>query len=311
MRLLQYKNDDDITLSEYYGSEVPRYAVLSHRWGRDSEEVTFRNLEDGSGRYKFGYRKILFCGRQAARDGLRFFWIDTCCIDKSSSAELSEAINSMFHWYNEASKCYVYLSDVTTNNDNIFLLRTPAITKGFAWEPAFRNSTWFTRCWTLQELIAPPSVEFFSANGERLGTKQSLRVQIGEITGISADALEGTPLHRFSVEERMAWAAARQARREEDEAYSLLGIFDVNMPLIYGERKRKAFNRLREEIDKYPNRTLSALLYMSKGNLYIKILIQAVRSQGSKGYCVKGRLLTPHLPRCPESSAGFSRKPLG
>jgi Heterokaryon incompatibility protein (HET) len=256
MRLLEYKNDNDITLSEYYGSEVPPYAVLSHRWGRDSEEVTFRNLEDGSGKNKAGYKNILFCGRQAARDGLRFFWIDTCCIDKSSSAELSEAINSMFHWYNEAARCYVYLSDVTITNDKFFCIRGPAIRTWSAWESAFRKSKWFTRCWTLQELIAPPSVEFFSAECERLGTKQSLQLQISEITGISADALQGVPLHRFSVEERMAWAARREARREEDEAYSLLGIFDVNMPLIYGERKRKAFNRLREEINKNSNRTL-------------------------------------------------------
>jgi hypothetical protein len=115
MRLLRFEDDGEFSLVEYMGNHIPPYAILSHTWGADHEEVTFKDLADGTSRNKVGYRKLTFCGKQAGIDGLRFFWVDTCCIDKSSSAELSEAINSMFRWYHDASKCYVYLSDVSTS----------------------------------------------------------------------------------------------------------------------------------------------------------------------------------------------------
>jgi hypothetical protein len=118
------------------------------------------------------------------------------------------------------------------------------------WESPFRKSRWFTRGWTLQELIAPESVVFFSSEGMRLGDRESLEQQIHEITGIAIEALHGTPLSHFSVDERMSWRAQRRTKRQEDEAYSLLGIFDIHMPLIYGEGKEKAFIRLQEEINK-------------------------------------------------------------
>jgi hypothetical protein len=136
---------------------------------------TSEDLKDGSGKTKDGYKKLRFCGEQAARDGLQYFWVDTCCINKSNDRELSEAINSMFRWYRKAAKCYVYLTDVSTN-DQIDLSLQP-------WEAAFGNSRWFTRGWTLQELIAPPSVEFFCSNGNRLGDKKSLEGQLHKITG--------------------------------------------------------------------------------------------------------------------------------
>jgi hypothetical protein len=239
MRLLQRRNDQEFSLAEFSGDNIPRYAILSHTWGADNEEVTFKDLMESSGTSKVGYRKIRFCGEQAARDDLHYFWVDTCCIDKSSSAELAEAINSMFHWYNEAVKCYVYLADISVSDED------PS-----RWEQAFQTSRWFTRAWTLQELIAPKSVQFFSAEGRLLGDKKSLERQIHNITGVSVQALQGTPLFHFSVYERMSWAAKRNAKREEDTAYSLLGVFDVQMPLLYGERKTKAFFRLQEEIDK-------------------------------------------------------------
>ena len=119
-----------------------------------------------------------------------------------------------------------------------------------SWESAFRKSRWFTRGWTLQELIAPPSVEFFSSEGKRLGDKKSLERQIHEITGMAVQALQGRALSEFSVDERLSWAEKRETKREEDKAYSLLGIFDIYMPLIYGEGMDNAFRRLREEIDK-------------------------------------------------------------
>lgn len=118
------------------------------------------------------------------------------------------------------------------------------------WEPQFRKSRWFTRGWTLQELLAPSSVEFFSTSGNKLGDKRSLERQLHEITGISVQALRGTALSEFAVIERLSWAETRQTMREEDKAYSLLGIFDIHIPLIYGEGLNSAFKRLQEEIDK-------------------------------------------------------------
>ena len=201
---------------------------------------------NGTGETKTGYRKIRFCGKQAANDGLQFFWADTCCIDKSSSAELSEAINSMFRWYHNVTKCYVFLSDVSVR----CAARSDLATQETS-EPAFQQSRWFTRGWTLQELLAPTSVDFFSAEGERLGAKDSFVQEIHNITGISIQALQGHPLTNFSVDERMSWAEKRETKREEDAVYSLLGIFDIYMPLIYGEGRKRALRRLQKEIREY------------------------------------------------------------
>jgi hypothetical protein len=236
MRLLARKNFGEFSLTEeLVGDGTHPYAILSHTWGADDEEVTFRDLVEGTGKNKAGYDKIRFCGEQAALDGLRYFWVDTCCIDKSSSAELSTAINSMFRWYRDAKKCYVYLSDVTKSDS----------------QSAFRESRWFKRGWTLQELIAPKSVEFFSRNKERIGDKESLKLQIHEITGIDIQALQGTPLSRFSFAERRLWMESRETKLEEDNAYALLGILDIHMPVIYGEGREHAFIRLEEEFFKF------------------------------------------------------------
>jgi hypothetical protein len=234
MRLLQLQGGE-LSLVEVVG-EAPRYAILSHTWVH-GEEVTFGEMMSGAGKSKSGYAKILFCGKQAARDGLRHFWVDTCCIDKSSSAELQEAINCMYRWYRDSARCYVYLADVSRAAFD----RDSSV---------FRDSRWFTRGWTLQELIAPAMVEFFSHEGDRLGDLASLELHIREATGIPARALRGGSLHDFSVAERMAWAKGRETTREEDIAYSQLGIFDVQIPLIYGEGREKALRRLREEIER-------------------------------------------------------------
>ena len=243
MRLLRLEEDGGFRLVEFVGKSTPRYAIISHTWGADDEEVTFKDLIDGTGKTKAGYRKIHFCGMQAANDSLQFFWVDTCCIDKSSSTELSEAINSMFRWYHDAAKCYVYLSDVSVGGSDLFSQQT--------WKPAFQHSRWFTRGWTLQELLAPTCVDFFSVEGERLGDKISLVQEIHGITGIPIQALQGRPLSEFSVDERMSWAEKRETRREEDAAYSLLGILDIYMSLIYGEGRNRALRRLRKEIKEY------------------------------------------------------------
>ena len=243
MRLLARKTEHEFSLTDdIIGDDIPPYAILSHTWGPDAEEVTFKDLTEGTGKNKAGYSKIRFCAAQAASDGLHYLWVDTCCIDKSNNTELSEAINSMFRWYRNASKCYVHLSDVSIGDSNKNDQST--------WELAFRQSRWFTRGWTLQELIAPPSVEFFSLEGKLLGDKKSLERQVHEITGIPVQALQGSPLSHFSVFERILWAEKRETKRKEDKAYSLFGIFDLYMPPIYGEGREHAFKRLSEAIDK-------------------------------------------------------------
>jgi len=231
MRLLERNSAGELSLTkDLVGDNIPEYAILSHTWGAYTEEVTFRDLIDGTGKRKAGYDKIRFCAQQAANDSLQFFWVDTCCIDKSTGTELQEAIHSMFRWYQNAAKCYVYLSDVSITKQ-----KTGSQFSEFTWESAFRASRWFTRGWTLQELLAPACVEFFSKDWEQLGDKKSLERQVHEITGIAISALQGVPLSQFGVDERLLWAEYRQTFRGEDKAYSLLGIFNVYMPLMYGE----------------------------------------------------------------------------
>ncbi|KAF2741675.1 hypothetical protein M011DRAFT_371019, partial [Sporormia fimetaria CBS 119925] len=111
---------------------IPPYAILSHTWGAEDEEVTFDNLADNAGREKPGYKKIQLCGEQAKRDGLQFFWVDTCCINKANKAELSLAIRSMFRWYRNATKCYVYLEDVSIKKEK----RVDTLSE-LTWKPAF------------------------------------------------------------------------------------------------------------------------------------------------------------------------------
>ncbi|KAF2621891.1 hypothetical protein BU25DRAFT_326724, partial [Macroventuria anomochaeta] len=153
-----------------------------------------------------------------------------------------DATGSMFAWYRYAARCYVYLSDVSTGS---LTSGTPAQEY---WKLAFQQSRWFTRGWTLQELVTPVSVKFFSVEGRRLGNKYSLLQELHSITEISVEALQGCPLDWLSVAERLSWVGQCQTKREEDAAYSLLGIFDVHMPLICGEGRRKAFARLQKEI---------------------------------------------------------------
>src|SRR2546429_4984461 len=173
MRLLERSDAGEFGLTEYFVNDdkIPPYAILSHTWVA-GEEVVYEELKNGAGKDKSGYHKIRFCGEQAKRDGLQYFWVDTCCIDKSNSVELQEAINSMFRWYQKAAKCYVYLSDVSTAKR-----KASDHFSEFTWEPAFRGSRWFTRGWTLQDLLAPGSVEFFSREGKQLGDKRTLERQ--------------------------------------------------------------------------------------------------------------------------------------
>ncbi|KAK3348667.1 quinon protein alcohol dehydrogenase-like superfamily [Lasiosphaeria hispida] len=242
MRLLERNDTGEFRLTDDLPNDkIPPYAILSHTWG--NEEVSFKDFANGMAKNKAGYAKIQFCGDQARYDALEFFWVDTCCIDKSDSAELQNALNSMFRWYRNAAKCYVYLTDVSACKRDV--------DGNSSWEFAFQNSRWFTRGWTLQELIAPMVVEFFSKERKRLGDKKSLAQHIHNITGIPLRALQGNTLSDFSTEARMSWVKERNTTRKEDKAYSLFGIFDVCMPLLYGEGEDRALERLREEISKH------------------------------------------------------------
>ena len=231
MRLLKRNDNGVLKLTDdLLDQDIPEYVVLSHTWGAAEQEVTLQDFQSRFGEQqtgKAGYAKIRFCSDRAAQQGYEYLWIDTCCIDKTNNVELSEAINSVFRWYREAARCYVYLSDVKVgelqNNDR---------------QNDFINSRWFTRGWTLQELLAPKLVESFSSDGIRLGDKRSLEGENYRITGIAIDALRGRSLSDFSVSERMDWASKRTTTRKEDEAYLLLGIFDVYMPLIYGKKRK-------------------------------------------------------------------------
>lgn len=243
MRLLQFDSLGTLSLTKDFEDRLPAYAILSHTWGHDQDEVHFDDLKHESFKNKPGYHKIRFCGEQAKKDGLEYFWVDTCCINKADLVEYSEAINSMFRWYQAAAKCYVYMFDVSVSEED---LNTPST---YVWTEPFMNSRWFRRGWTLQELLAPTSVDFFSSKGTHLGDKKALEQLIHQITDIPITALRGESLSQFSVNERMRWAAKRVTKRKEDEAYCLMGIFGVFIPPIYGEREH-ALIRLRAEAEK-------------------------------------------------------------
>lgn len=248
MRLLRrLLSDGGFELLSFSDDALPPYAILSHTW-TEGQEVTYNELVSGGGKDKIGYNKICFCSDRAAADGLQFFWVDTCCINKSTSDELSTAINSMFRWYQHAFKCYVYLPDVTVPDEIVHAEAFP-----ITWQEAFQRSRWFTRGWTLQELLAPSVVEFFCKQGKRLGTKSTLEQEIHKITKVPIEALRGQSLNKFSVEDRISWAAGRTTTMKEDKVYCLLGIFGVFLPLIYGEGEEYATLRLTEEIKKRQN----------------------------------------------------------
>ncbi|KAK1253247.1 hypothetical protein MKX07_001324 [Trichoderma sp. CBMAI-0711] len=258
MRLIDART---LELVDVVDNNVPRYAILSHTWG--DEEITIQQLRRLGGCsqvslaspqtldkkrratvLKKGYIKISGAAQLAVSRGLDYLWVDTCCIDKTSSAELSEAINSMYLWYEQSAECYAFLADVEPPSDD-------ANPDGDVLHDNLRRSRWFTRGWTLQELIAPKLVLFYAKDWSLLGQKDApadFTNIISEITNIDKEVLNGriNPL-QLSVSARMAWASRRNTTRPEDTAYCLMGLFQVNMPLLYGEGQR-AFTRLQEEI---------------------------------------------------------------
>lgn len=233
MRLL---NTDTIELKNFTVLDQ-EYGILSHTWGSDDEEVSFQEMTANplspTTTSKPGFRKIQnTCERVKTLYNLQWVWIDSCCIDKTSSAELSEAINSMFRYYQEAKVCLAVLVDFDEDMET------------------FSRSRWFTRGWTLQELVAPSEVHFFDMHWSMRGTKKELVDRISSITKVPLRVLlNDIALEDIPIAVKMSWASLRQTTREEDIAYCLLGIFDINMPMLYGEGK-KAFVRLQEEIIK-------------------------------------------------------------
>jgi hypothetical protein len=215
----------DYELSE----DKNKYAILSHRWGRDEDEVTYDDMTSTKDlSHKPGYTKVTQFCNLASRSGFRYAWVDTCCINKGNASELAEAINSMYLWYKLSTLCVVYLEDVP--------------------EKPLERSEWVDRGWTLQELIAPRSVSFFNKLWEPIGNKLELLEILAQKTGIPQDVLGNvTEPWSCSIAQRMSWAARRVTKRIEDRAYSLLGLFEVSMPMTYGERE-KALLRLQQQI---------------------------------------------------------------
>ena len=241
---------DRAELKYFNGPEdVPDgYAILSHVWSKPphAPEQTFQEVQyiysrctpDQNPRDYMG-PKIRECCVLAQRHGYKWVWNDTCCIDKSSSAELSEAINSMFHYYSRADICYAYLADVDAADGDLHRINSQ-----------FQRSEWHKRGWTLQELLAPEVVLFVSSKWELIGTKADLSEALELATGIPVDVLTLLKrVHDASLSQRMSWALSRVTTRLEDRAYCLMGIFGVNMPTLYGEGVR-AFHRLQIEIMK-------------------------------------------------------------
>lgn len=257
MRLLNTKT---LQLESFNHNAVPRYAILSHTW--ETEEVLFEEIQNLSNaiQQKEGFKKIKQFCNLAAEEGYDYGWVDTCNIDKTSSAELSEAINSMYKWYKNSDVCYVYLSDIRlpahTGSDKPDL--TADQVRGLA------TARWFSRGFTLQELIAPSVVMFFDADWNFIASKRDLAQTISDITQIDVAALLGRPPSHYTVAERMIWASTRSTTRVEDEAYCLLGIFDINIPLLYGEGRRAFFRLQAEIITTYSD--LSMLLWTDNRN---------------------------------------------
>jgi Heterokaryon incompatibility protein (HET) len=234
MRLI---HTETLELDEYFGDNIPTYAILSHTWGK--EEVSYQDWHQvGQRSVKKGYRKILASCHVARDLSIDHIWVDTNCINKENSSELSEAINSMFAWYQRSAICLVYLEDFQYGTDGLANLE---------------DCRYWTRGWTLQELLAPSKMIFLDSTWRLFGTKDSLMLEISKITSIHIQYLmhpDSVPL--ASIARRMSWAAQRSTTRVEDMAYCLMGIFEVNMPLLYGEGE-KAFIRLQEEIIRYSN----------------------------------------------------------
>jgi hypothetical protein len=255
MRLLDTKT---LELHEFFDNNIPKYAILSHRW--EAGEVSFQDVTQRRNRQAPGWNKIKkFCAF-ACENRYKWAWVDTCSIDKTSSTELSEAINSMYKWYENSNTCFVYLCEVECEARDVLQLKYVRDERGWkagipvrdircseSTASALRKSQWFTRGWTLQELLAPKEAIFLDRYWRIFGSRGTLNGLVSSISGIE-DAENAMWDYQLSIATRMSWASKRRCTRSEDMAYSLMGIFKVNMPLLYGEGSGNAFKRLQLEI---------------------------------------------------------------
>ncbi|THU97112.1 HET-domain-containing protein [Dendrothele bispora CBS 962.96] len=307
MRLLNTKTYE---LEEFF-VEIPLYAILSHTW--DREEVTFQDIQDLEiAKYRAGWLKIERACTHARKYDFEWIWIDSCCINKESSAELSEAINSMYQYYEESEVCYVYLCDFTNSEND---------------ESAINQCRWFRRGWTLQELLAPSYVVFLDKDWTETGTKWSLCGVISAVTSIPEPVLIQGDVETYSIAQRMSWAASRETTRPEDQAYCLMGIFGVSMSPIYGEGGTKAFMRLQQEIIKYSDdRSIFAWIasspehaapeergllarspyeFRASGGIGVSELSDVYRDGYEPSYSFGNNGLNIHLPLTPTESGHF------
>ncbi|CAJ2509471.1 Uu.00g144970.m01.CDS01 [Anthostomella pinea] len=227
-------------------TDVP-YVLLSHRWF--PTEMTFgdmpafvaNGLRAPPEKARSATKVRGACAQVRAwrhnQKPIDYAWLDTVCINKTDPGETSETINSMYRWYKAATVCFVYLYDHPHD-------RGPF--------SSMTDSDWFTRGWTLQELVAPTALEFFYQDWRHLGNRKECSAELSPGTGIARGILEvGGPIGKTSISHRMSWFSDRTTTKGEDEAYCLMGLFGVNMPTLYGEGSQGAFRRLQEEIMKY------------------------------------------------------------
>lgn len=272
-----------LKIKQFNPSCRPPYAILSHTW--DDEEVSFAEVQSNRSavRTRQGFRKIVSFCSNARKLGYDYAWVDTCCIDKRNSAELSEAINSMYQYYKNAAVCIVHLSDVTNQSNRAELLKS------------VRASRWLSRGWTLQELIAPAARLFFDATWNLIRDGKAVLHEIQEATGLPQAVLENSnEVVKFCAAQRMSWDSKRKTTREEDMAYCLMGLFDIHMSPIYGEGGENAFRRLQIAIMQV---SFDQTLFAWKGPYEESGLLARAPSDfhGSSGVSIWGpRYLSPY-----------------
>lgn len=240
-----------------FDDSPPPYAILSHTWSeKNEEEVTYQDLKSGTAK---SLLKLELCRDWTKAANLEYFWIDTCCIDKRNDAEIGYAIRSMWRWYCEARICFVYLPDLSKKRK----LDTD-------WRDSLKDCRWFTRGWTLQELVASKKVELYAKDGY-LGSREDLLSALKNITGINL----GEPLPDHAT--RLSWVDKRITKRPEDKAYCMLGICDVSLDARYGEGGDSAWQRLLDAIS-YRHGTI-ALQFRGAGTIpdHRKTVLEALR----------------------------------
>ncbi|OAX35521.1 hypothetical protein K503DRAFT_364265 [Rhizopogon vinicolor AM-OR11-026] len=218
-----------------------RCVMLSHRW--EENEPLLHNIQDKNVYELHALSGIAksqsFC--KTARDaGYRWAWIDTCCIDQTNNVEVQQSVNSMFLWYRHAALTIIYLSDVPRSSKS----------------GALAMSIWNKRGWTVQEFLAPKVVLFYQHDWTLYLDDRSpnhkdcpaIMRELGDATGIDAQALGAFYPGMRGARDKLQWVSRRVTTLQEDVAYSLFGIFDVHLAVIYGEKKHNALGRLLQEV---------------------------------------------------------------